>query len=111
LDGLTENTHRAVTSIRDAVIVVLQHAQFQDTTRQQIEHAQKGLAMCGQRMTDVEQGLTGDWMEPLDIQSLDEVLETLRTSYTMQSQHATHHAVVGGQPSTVAQERPAIELF
>jgi methyl-accepting chemotaxis protein len=111
LDGLTESTHEAVSSIRDAVIVVLEHAQFQDTTRQQIEHAQNGLAMCGQRMTDVEQGLTGDWMEPLDIQSLDEVLETLRTSYTMQSQHETHHAVVGGQPSAFAQERPAIELF
>jgi methyl-accepting chemotaxis protein len=111
LDGLTEKTHGAVSSIRDAVIVVLEHAQFQDTTRQQIEHAQNGLAMCGQRMTDVEQGLTGDWKEPLDIQSLDEVLETLRSSYTMQSQHLTHQAVVGGAPTAVAQERPAIELF
>jgi methyl-accepting chemotaxis protein len=100
-----------VSSIRNAVIDVLGHAQFQDTTRQQIEHAQNGLAMCGQHMTDVEQGLTGDWMQPMDINSLDEVLDALRESYTMQSQHATHHAVVGGQSATVETERPAIELF
>lgn len=111
LDGLTQNTHGAVSSIRNAVIDVLGHAQFQDTTRQQIEHAQNGLAMCGQRMSHVEQGLAGDWTEPLDINSLDEVLETLRASYTMQSQHNTHHAVVGGQSATVENERPAIELF
>lgn len=111
LDGLTQNTHGAVSSIRNAVVDVLGQAQFQDTTRQQIEHVQNGLAMCGQRMSHVEQGLAGDWTEPLDIESLDEVLETLRASYTMQSQHTTHHAVAGGEPATVENERPAIELF
>ncbi|WP_296448680.1 methyl-accepting chemotaxis protein [Rhodoferax sp. UBA5149] len=111
LDGLTQNTHGAVSSIRNAVIDVLGQAQFQDTTRQQIEHVQNGLAMCGQRMTHVEQGLAGDCMAPLDIEPLDEVLETLRASYTMQSQHTTHHAVVGGESATVENERPAIELF
>lgn len=111
LDGLTQNTHGAVSSIRNAVIDVLGQAQFQDTTRQQIEHVQNGLAMCGQRMSHVEQGLAGDWTEPLDIESLDEVVETLRASYTMQSQHTTHHAVVGGKSATVENERPAIELF
>lgn len=111
LDGLTQNTHGAVSSIRNAVIDVLGQAQFQDTTRQQIEHVQNGLALCGQRMSHVEQGLAGDWTEPLDIESLDEVVETLRASYTMQSQHTTHHAVAGGEPATVENERPAIELF
>jgi len=111
LDGLTQNTHGAVSSIRNAVIDVLGQAQFQDTTRQQIEHVQNGLAMCGQRMSHVEQGLAGDWTEPLDIEPLDEVVETLRASYTMQSQHTTHHAVVGGESATIENERPAIELF
>lgn len=111
LDALTQHTHGAVSSIRNAVIDVLGQAQFQDTTRQQIEHVQEGLAMCSQRMSHVEQGLAGDWTQPLDIGSLDEVLETLRASYTMQSQHTTHHAVVGGKAATVENERPAIELF
>ena len=111
LDGLTQNTHGAVSSIRNAVIDVLGQAQFQDITRQQIEHVQNGLALCGERMSQVEQGLAGDWMEPLDIPTLDEVQEALRASYTMQSQHATHHAVAGGESATVENERPAIELF
>lgn len=62
LDGLTQNTHGAVCSIRNAVIDVLGQAQFQDITRQQIEHVQNGLALCGERMGHVEQGLAGDWM-------------------------------------------------
>lgn len=111
LDGLTQNTHGAVSSIRNAVIDVLGQAQFQDITRQQIEHVQNGLALCGQRMGHVEQGLAGDWMEPLDIQTLDDVQEALRASYTMESQHATHHAVAGGESATAESERPAIELF
>ncbi len=111
LDGVTQYTHAAVSSIRNAVIDVLGQAQFQDATRQQIEHVQNGLAMCGQRMTQVEKGLAGDWMAPMDIEPLDSVIETLRVSYTMQSQHATHHAVVGGAATVVENERPAIELF
>lgn len=111
LDGLSQNTHGAVNSIRNAVIDVLEQAQFQDITRQQIEHVQTGLAMCGERMGQVEQSLAGDWMAPLDIPTLDEIQEVLRASYTMQSQHATHHAVAGGDAATDEHERPAIELF
>ena len=111
LDGLTKNTHGAVSSIRDAVIDVLGQTQFQDATRQQIEQVQSGLALCGQRMADVKQGLAGDLMKPLSIEPLDEILETLRESYTMQSQHTTHHLVVGGQSMKDSSDRPAIELF
>ena len=111
LDGLTQNTHGAVSSIRDAVIDVLGQAQFQDTTRQQIEHVQSGLGMFGQRISHVEQGLAGDWTEPLDIEPLDEVLDSLRASHTMRSQHTAYHAVVGGESAPVENERPAIELF
>lgn len=111
LDGLSQNTHGAVNSIRNAVIDVLEQAQFQDITRQQIEHVQNALALCGERMGQVEQGLAGDWMAPLDIQTLDDVQEALRASYTMESQHAIHHAVAGGESANDGGERPAIELF
>ena len=111
LNGLTQNTHGAVSSIRNAVIDVLEKTQFQDITRQQIEHVQNGLALCGERMGQVEQGLAGDWMAPLDIQTLDEVMEALRASYTMASQYATHQAMAGGESATAESERPAIELF
>jgi methyl-accepting chemotaxis protein len=111
LDGLTQKTHEAVSSIRNSVVDVLGQAQFQDTTRQQIEQVQTGLSLCGDRMAYVEQGLAGDWTRPLDIEPLDEVMETLRASYTMQSQHATHHAVAGGGVVIDGNQRPAIELF
>lgn len=111
LDGVTQHTRAAVSSIRNAILDVLGQAQFQDVTRQQIEHVQSGLAMCGQRMTDAQQGMTCDWAAPLDIAPMDGVIETLRVSYTMQSQHATHDVVAGGQASVVENERPSIELF
>ena len=112
LEGLSQSTHGAVSSIRSAVIDVLGQAQFQDTTRQQIEHVQNGLAMCGQHLMQAEQGLAGNWTAPMDIASMDDAIETLRANYTMQSQHATHHAVAGGQSAVSAgNDRPAIELF
>jgi methyl-accepting chemotaxis protein len=99
-------------SVRSATVIdVLGQAQFQDATRQQIEHVQSGLALCGQHMIQAEHGLSGDWMAPMAIEPLDSVMETLRVSYTMQSQHATHHAVAGGETAAVENERPAIELF
>ncbi|MGK5022039.1 methyl-accepting chemotaxis protein [Janthinobacterium sp. LB2P10] len=111
LDGVTRHTHVAVSSIRNAVIDVLGHTQFQDASRQQIEHVQSGLAMCGQCMSDAQQGVAGDWTVPLDIAPLYGVIETLRVSYTMQSQHTTHDAVAGGYAIAVNNERPSIELF
>lgn len=111
LDGLTENTHGAVSSIRGAVIDVLGQAQFQDITRQQIEHVQNGLALCGKRMQQAEQSMVDEGTRSLDIRPLDDVLETLRASYTMQSQHKTHRAVAGGQATSGGNDRPAIELF
>lgn len=111
LDGLSRNTHGAVSSIRIAVIDVLGQAQFQDITRQQIEHVQHGLVLCGERMTQAEQSLVGDRVARLDTRPLDDVMEALRKSYTMQSQHTTHRSVVTGETATAGNDRPAIELF
>ena len=111
LDDVTQHTHTAVSSIREAVIDVLGQAQFQDTTRQQIEHVQSALALCGERMTQVEQGLGGDWNAPMDIVPMDSVIDTLRFSYTMRSQQDTHDALSGVMLASAEDERPAIELF
>lgn len=116
LDGLSGNTHGAVSSIRFAVIDVLGQAQFQDITRQQIEHVQHGLDLCGERMTQAAQSLTGDRVASMDAQPLGDVMEALRKSYTMQSQHTTHTAATGSKPvssgnASSGNDRPAIELF
>lgn len=111
LNGLSLSTQEVVSSIRDAIIEVLKQVQFQDITSQQIEHVQSGLAMCSELIKTAEQGLAGGEVNALDINQLDGVMETLRKNYTMQSQHATHQNVVGGQPAMVENDRPAIEIF
>ena len=110
LDGLTQGTHASVTSIRNAVIDVLGQAQFQDTTRQQVEQVQQGLGLWSQRVGAVERSLSADVAAPLDLEPLETMLETLSAGYTMLSQRKTHLAVVGGTQVRQA-ERPAIELF
>jgi methyl-accepting chemotaxis protein len=111
LGALSNNTHTAVGVIRSAVLDVLGHAQFQDTARQQIEHVQSGLALCGQHMALIEEQMDRPWVHGLNIDPLDEVIETMRANYAMQSQHTTHRAVVGEPTATVESEGPAIELF
>lgn len=108
---MSSETQAAVDAIRTTVLEVMEHAQFQDITRQQMEQVQNGLALCGQRLKDVAQRLAGDRIELLDIPTLDEALEALRASYTMWSQHTTHQAVVGGKTADDGGNRPAIELF
>ena len=110
MDGLSHETHEAVSSIRDAVINVLEKAMFQDITRQQIEHVMRGLAMCGERMVHAEQYLAGKQAH-LGDKPLDDIIDGLLASYVMQSQRVTHNAVVTGQSVSGGNERPAIELF
>jgi methyl-accepting chemotaxis protein len=111
LDKMSQHTHNAVHSIRDAIVGVLEHTQFQDINRQQVEPVQGWLAQCGQRLGDVADQLAGNSVHSLEIPTMDEALEALRASYTMQSQRATHGAVVDGKSAVSKDKRPAIELF
>ena len=43
LDTLSGSTHEAISFVRNAALDVLSESQFQDVTRQQIEHIQHGL--------------------------------------------------------------------
>ncbi|MEI8254790.1 MAG: methyl-accepting chemotaxis protein [Deltaproteobacteria bacterium] len=110
LDGLAQRTFRAVCSIRGVVLEALKHMQFQDIASQQIEQVKSGLALAGNALRDASEQLRNDQFERLDIEDLRSVSEVLRGSYTMQSQHTTHHAVAGG--AVVAEGAgPSIELF
>lgn len=107
---MAEGTQTVVNDIRSNVLEVLEHAQFQDITRQQIERVQNGLVLFSQRLGDVAAILDSAGTDVLDIPTLDDVLEAMRASYTMVSQHKTHNAVLDGT-SDDADSRPAIELF
>jgi methyl-accepting chemotaxis protein len=108
---MSADTRVAVDAMRTNVVDALGHAQFQDITRQEIEQVRNGLGQCGQRLSDAAQSLCADPITPLDISTLFDALESLRASYTMQSQHATHQDVVGEIVSIDENDRPAIELF
>lgn len=107
---MADGTRSVVDDIRINVLEVLEHAQFQDITRQQIERVQNGLDLFSQRLSDVADLMATAGDDPLEIPALDDVMETMRASYTMESQHLTHNAVVDGT-SDDADSRPAIELF
>jgi len=107
---MADGTRIVVEDIRTNVLEVLEHAQFQDITRQQIERVQNGLVLFSERLGDVAELMATAGDNPLEIQTLDDVLETMRESYTTESQHLTHNAVVDGI-SDDADSRPAIELF
>src|SRR5690606_5409743 len=70
LDAMTRNTYASVSSIKETIVGVLGEAQFQDTTRQQIEQVQNGLSMWNDRICEVEQRLGIDVDQPLDIEPL-----------------------------------------
>jgi methyl-accepting chemotaxis protein len=111
MSQMSAETQVAVDEMRTNVLDALGHAQFQDITRQAIVVVQSWIAQCGQRLEDASQRLAADPVVPLDIPTMSDTFESLRASYTMQSQHATHQAVVGELSTAEESERPAIELF
>lgn len=111
---MATGTQSVVDEIRINVLDVLEHAQFQDITRQQIERVQNGLDLFSQRLSGVAKLLSASGSDPLNIPTLDHVLETMRASYTMQSQHLTHNTVVDNDNNNTSDGEdtlPAIELF
>ena len=109
LDHLSGGTHDAVDFVRSSVIEVLNKSQFQDVTRQQIEHVQHGLELLEERFRLLSQAVAGEIDHPL--LDLSDVIESLEKIYTMQIQADTHQSVVTGETPKAANDRPPIELF
>ncbi|MEC8444363.1 MAG: methyl-accepting chemotaxis protein, partial [Pseudomonadota bacterium] len=109
LDHLSGGTHDAVDFVRNSVLEVLGDSQFQDVTRQQIEHVQHGLELLEERFRVLSQAVAGEIDHPM--LDLSDVIESLKKIYTMQVQAETHQSVVTGEAPPEADERPAIELF
>ena len=109
LDHLSGGTHDAVDFVRNSVLEVLGDSQFQDVTRQQIEHVQHGLELLEERFRILSQAVAGEIDHPM--LDLSDVIESLKKIYTMQVQAETHQSVVTGEAPPEADERPAIELF
>ena len=109
LDHLSGNTEEAIDLVRNSVMDVLSESQFQDVSRQQIEHVQHGLELLEERFRLLSQAVAGEIDHPL--LDLSDVVESLKKIYTMQIQADTHQSVVTGEATEPKNERPSIELF
>lgn len=109
LDNLSGNTEEAIDLVRNSVMDVLSESQFQDVSRQQIEHVQHGLELLEERFRLLSQAVAGEIDHPL--LDLSDVAEALKKIYTMQVQADTHQSVVTGEATETKDERPTIELF
>lgn len=109
LDNLSNGTNDAVAFVRSAVLDVLGESQFQDVSRQQLEHVQHGLTLCEERFRVLSQAVGGEIDHPL--LDLHDVIETLKDNYTMKTQSDTHQTIVTGEAPPSSDERPSIELF
>ena len=106
LTHVVRESHSAMQAIHGNILNVLGQMQFQDVSRQQIEHVRAALVQLAEHAKQVASSLddhSPDWP------SLEEKMEALKASYVMHAQHVTHGRVTG---ETVKEEsRPPIELF
>lgn len=104
---MTGQTRAAMQRVHDDIVVALGHMQFQDISRQQIEHVGCALDRIVGHFAAVsaalQNGVQGQWPP------LAESIEGLREHHVMQKQRATHDAITGDRSAD--ESRPAIELF
>ncbi len=115
LEKLSKFTRGTIDAIRGDVLNVLESAQSQDITRQQIEQVQRGLTDCSDRIASTIETL-GDHIDsqPLELVPLDDITESLSGGYTMDIQRETHYTELNGEDAgdkIGENDRPAIELF
>ncbi len=98
------------TKVTDLATSMMAGLQFQDSTRQVIEHVVAALDDLGERFTSVGQALAepGRRHELAQLAELERSLDQLRNGYVMQTQRATHADVLG---SEFVVDDTAIDLF
>ena len=106
--NIATDSRQAMGSIYEDIDSALDHMQFQDISRQQIEQVGAALDSLNEHFKTV--GSIASGIGPIQAwQPLTERIEALRQDYVMDRQHSSHDAVTG--KTTVKESRPAIELF
>jgi len=108
LPALTMESQKAMEKIYEDILTALGYMQFQDITRQQIQHVQMALRNLKDYFQAVEKRMRGYYGWPL--RSLEEQVRQLREEYVMQSERSTHDKVMG-EGTAQADGGPKIELF
>lgn len=104
LQVMGEDTDR----VRSAVMETLAGIQFQDITRQRLEHIRQWLDRMAEHLRATMNAMTS----PEELERLGPFqVEEMRHDYRMESQRDVHEAVVGASTPSSSGEAPKIELF
>jgi methyl-accepting chemotaxis protein len=105
LNRINDSSQRLAAMFMDAVASV----QFQDVTRQQIEHVIEGLQRIESQaqalVAQIESGGRGDPIQPLKGQ-----MDELYARYVMDKQRSTHQSVVAGRAGAGTCQAPVAAL-
>jgi len=113
LQTLTGTLSAVSGRIVNEVLETLSGLQFQDVTRQQIEHVAQALTLLDGHMDVLAEGTGKCLVEPLQVPSITAQLDTLFDAYAMQSQRDAHTAVTGLATAGAGNGggAPRVELF
>jgi methyl-accepting chemotaxis protein len=109
LNEVTLRSREMTQGLHSGVCDVMGNLQYQDVSRQQIQHVKRGLDEIRSFIDDLGQVLSDSGGARLP--ELQQRLDTLRLGYVMQSQQDRHDAALGLAPGDSGDLRPAIELF
>ncbi|MCY0965522.1 methyl-accepting chemotaxis protein [Parathalassolituus penaei] len=116
LGDVSNTTSDAVGYVRNSVLAILSHNQFQDIARQQIERVQEGLSLAEERFRTISKSISHHDADADAVPDLNDVIESLRQGYTMKEQEDIHRSLVQGEEVDFGSlhgkdKLPDIELF
>jgi len=109
LASSTGITQLAMNQIHEDIVDALGSMQFQDISRQQIEHVNLSLNTLSEHFTTLA-GFAASEDNSTCYSPLEARVEALRENYVMHSQHVTHNSARGVDTQRV-DELPSIQLF
>lgn len=122
ISELTENLDRLISHQRDILVKVHQESelianpimaligsiQFQDVTRQQLQHISQSMETLAEH-TELLKGHLDDFDHEIEVESLQTKMESMMDLYVMSQQRNVHQERVGGED--VESKGDLIELF
>ncbi len=106
---LSHESQEAMMFIHNGIVEALGSMQFQDISRQQLESVQTLFDALILHFRELSEKLEQMPKDPIEMQPLEDLLESHRHRYVMQRQQENHNGVLGKTDSK--DDQPAIELF
>lgn len=117
-EDILRNQSKSMETVRDSseelasmFMDALASVQFQDVTRQQIEHTTDALQGLDQHLTTLAERLEHSDNPVFAYTPMAQHLEAIYSRYVMEDQRSTHDGVVGRTAAHPSAANPRIELF